>query len=67
MNLEAIIQALVIAVLVGLGGAIWAATLALARLGARFDAHIEADAQAFDRIESDLKDVRETANAALYR
>lgn len=61
-----IISALIIATLVGLGTAVWAATIALTKLGARFDAHQEADAAAFQAIREDVKDVREIAHAALY-
>ena len=54
LDLATIVQAVMVAVLLGVGKAVWSSTIAITKLSALFDAHTEADRIAFEAVQADL-------------
>lgn len=63
---NAVFQACVVLVLAGVGASVWRSVVLLVRLEVRFTEHEKSNEKDVKRIDSDIRDVRERADAALY-
>jgi hypothetical protein len=58
VNASTVVQGVMVAVLVGVGRAVWSASISLAKLGTAFDAHTKMDEKFQGEIRDELKALR---------
>jgi hypothetical protein len=63
LNASLIAQAVVIALILGVGGVLWRSVLALTKLTVLFDAHTKSDDKNFKEVKRDLRALRRPKGA----
>jgi hypothetical protein len=57
INAAMVVQGVMVAVLVGVGSAVWNASISIAKMGASFDAHTKMDTDRFATVEKRFDNV----------
>jgi hypothetical protein len=62
INSGVIVQGVMVAVLVGVGKAVWNASVAIAKLGASFEAHTKTDETFQKELRDEVREVKRAIN-----